>query len=74
MPGPRVRPDPALVATIRELLDRIGAAEGRENDELEEVVEAAAEEFAGFSSAATVLALRRRPGGRRRAATARSSF
>jgi hypothetical protein len=34
MPSARERPDPALVATIRELLDRIGAAQGRENDEV----------------------------------------
>ena len=74
MPSARERPDPALVATIRGLLDRIGAAEGRENDELEEVVEAAAEEFAALEGPGLVPALLKGPGGRRRAATARSSF
>jgi rubrerythrin len=38
------RPDPALVESVRALLDRIAAAERRANDELEEVVEAAAAE------------------------------
>ena len=57
MPSARERPDPALVATIRELLDHIGAAEGRENDELEEIVEAAAEEFAALQGPGLVPAL-----------------
>jgi HEAT repeat protein len=57
MPTARERPDPMLVAAIRELLDRIGAAEGRENDELEEVVEAAVEEFAALEGPGLVPAL-----------------
>ena len=57
MPGEPARPDPALVATIRELLDRIDAAQGRENDELEEIVDAAAEEFAALEDPALVPAL-----------------
>jgi HEAT repeat protein len=57
MPTARERPDPVLVAAIRELLDRIGAAEERENDELEEVVEAAAEEFAALEGPGLVPAL-----------------
>jgi hypothetical protein len=62
MPGAGHRPDRALIATVRELLDRIGEAEGRENDELEEVVDAAAEEFAALPRPTLVPALLRAVG------------
>lgn len=57
MAGSRERPDAALVTRLRELLDRIAAAERRENDELEDAVEAAAAEFAALTGPGVVAAL-----------------
>ena len=56
------KPDPALVRTVRELLDRIAAAEGQENDVREEVLEAAGDEFDALAGPQLVPALLRAVG------------
>ena len=65
------KPDPALVRMVRELLDRIAAAEGQENDVREEVLEAAGDEFDALAGPELVPALLR-PVGRSQARRTRA--